>query len=193
MKNIALKYIELKSGYSDNGPAWIGQVSFSKTGRTVYFNGKAFYPIGAARISGNYVDIESGEEYWISGVKKDMKDRHWAGGGKIMIEKSILPEYLNLIRKKSLPKSGYELVEVIAGSPVERIYELENKPAEPEEFDANLHFKQPNELTIDELKYVIDELAEDEVNVKFNKARRFTKRKRLEFEAELEKRVRNVG
>ncbi|MFL9838337.1 hypothetical protein ABS768_12550 [Flavobacterium sp. ST-75] len=37
-----IKYIELKSGYSDNGPAWIGLVTFSKTGRTVYFNGKAF-------------------------------------------------------------------------------------------------------------------------------------------------------
>ena len=25
-----LKYIELKSGYSDDGPAWIGKVEFSK-------------------------------------------------------------------------------------------------------------------------------------------------------------------
>ncbi len=33
-----LRYIELKSGYSDNGPAWIGYVTPSKTGRTIYFN-----------------------------------------------------------------------------------------------------------------------------------------------------------
>lgn len=26
-------YIELKSGYSDDGPAWIGKVEFSKTGQ----------------------------------------------------------------------------------------------------------------------------------------------------------------
>jgi hypothetical protein len=32
-----LKYIELKSGYSnDDGPAWIGYVTPSKTGRTLY-------------------------------------------------------------------------------------------------------------------------------------------------------------
>jgi hypothetical protein len=37
-----LKYIELKPGYSDNGPAWIGKVEFSKSGKTVYFNGHAF-------------------------------------------------------------------------------------------------------------------------------------------------------
>jgi hypothetical protein len=35
-----LKYIELKSGHSDNGPAWIGYVTPSKTGRTLYFNGR---------------------------------------------------------------------------------------------------------------------------------------------------------
>jgi hypothetical protein len=36
-----LKYLELKSGYSDDGPAWIAKVGVSKSGRTVYFQGKA--------------------------------------------------------------------------------------------------------------------------------------------------------
>ncbi len=31
------KFIELKSGYSDNGPAWIAHVKQSKSRRTVYF------------------------------------------------------------------------------------------------------------------------------------------------------------
>jgi hypothetical protein len=35
-----LRYIELKSGHADNGPAWIGYVKYSQTGRTVYFNGR---------------------------------------------------------------------------------------------------------------------------------------------------------
>lgn len=30
-----LKYIELKSGYNDDGPAWIGYVEFSKFGKTI--------------------------------------------------------------------------------------------------------------------------------------------------------------
>ena len=36
-----LKYIELKSGYSDDGSAWIGKVMTSRTENTVYFNNKA--------------------------------------------------------------------------------------------------------------------------------------------------------
>jgi hypothetical protein len=36
-----IRYIELKSGYHDDGPAWIARVLVSKSGRTVYFNGKA--------------------------------------------------------------------------------------------------------------------------------------------------------
>lgn len=37
-----LMYIELKTGYSDDGPAWIGYVKTSKTKKTIYFNGHAF-------------------------------------------------------------------------------------------------------------------------------------------------------
>lgn len=58
-----LKYIELKSGFSDNGPAWIGLVSFSKSGKTIYFNGKAFQSLNGRGIGGNYFDLESGDEY----------------------------------------------------------------------------------------------------------------------------------
>lgn len=80
-----IKYIELKSGFSGNGPAWIGLASYSKSGKTVYFDGKAFQSLNGMGISGNYFDLESGDEYWISGVKKDMSDRQKFGGGKIYI------------------------------------------------------------------------------------------------------------
>lgn len=30
-------YVELKTGYNDNGPSWIGKATYSKTGRTIYF------------------------------------------------------------------------------------------------------------------------------------------------------------
>jgi len=36
-----IRYIELKTGYSDNGPAWIGEVKLSKSKNTIYFNDKA--------------------------------------------------------------------------------------------------------------------------------------------------------
>lgn len=32
-------YVELKTGYHDNGPARIGRARFSRTGRTIYYQG----------------------------------------------------------------------------------------------------------------------------------------------------------
>jgi len=92
-----LRYIELKSGYSGNGPAWIGYVTPSRTGRTLYFNGRALVKFkGQQRdgSGGNYADMETHESFWVSGVKKNGEDRHWAGSGKIVIEESAVPEYL---------------------------------------------------------------------------------------------------
>ena len=189
-----IKYLELKSGYSDNGPAWIGLVSFSKSGKTIYFNGKAFQSLNGVGTSSNFFDIESGDEYWISGVKKDMTDRHKFGSGKIFVEKRILSDYLKIVSKSELPQSDYELTDVETEKPIERINELENEKYETAEFGADLHFREPNELSNAEIEFVIAELIEDEKSAKFNKGRRFTKKKRLEFEAELEKReIKNVG
>ena len=38
---MVLRYIELKTGYNDDGPAWIAHVELSRSMRTVYFNGRA--------------------------------------------------------------------------------------------------------------------------------------------------------
>ena len=65
-----LRYIELKSGHSDNGPAWIAYVEQSKTGRTLYFNGRGLMKLKGQRRGaggGNYVDMESSESFWVSG------------------------------------------------------------------------------------------------------------------------------
>ena len=189
-----IKYIELKSGFSDNGYAWIGLVSFSKSGKTIYFDGKAFQSLNGMGINGNYFEIESGDEYWISGVKKDMTDRHKFGGGKIFVEKRISSDYLKIVGKSELPQSDYELIEVETEKPIERINELENEKYETVKFGADLHFREPNELSNAEIEFVIAELIEDEKSAKFNKGRRMTKKKRLEFEAELENReIKNVG
>lgn len=183
-----LKYIELKSGFANYGNAWIGLVSFSKSGKTIYFDGKAFRSLNGMGISGNYFDLETGEEYWISGVKKDMTDRHKFGGGKIYVEKRVLNKYLNIIGKAELPKADYMLTEVETEKPIKRINQLENTKNETTEFGTDLYFKQPNELKINEIEYLITELAADEKNATFNKARRSFKQKRIELVAELEKR-----
>lgn len=187
-----LKYLELVNGFSHDGPAWIGLVSFSKSGKTVYFDGKAFQRVGSDKTAGNFYDIESGDEYWISGVKKNMSDRHKFGGGKIFVEKRILNEYLQTIGKSELPKTNFELTNVNIEIPIERINEIENEKYETSEFGSDLHFRELNELSIAEVEFVIAELIEDEKSAKFNKGRRSVKRKRLEFEAELEKRVEKI-
>ncbi|WP_207759805.1 hypothetical protein [Flavobacterium cyanobacteriorum] len=122
-----IKYIELKSGYSGNGPAWIGLVSFSKTGNTLYFNDKAFKSSKGSGISGNYYDIETGEEYWISGVKKDMTDRHWAGGGTIVVERRILEDYLQLVGKGELDNKKYKITDVDTATAALRVNASENE------------------------------------------------------------------
>lgn len=120
-----MKYIEQKTGFSDNGPVWIGLVRFSKTGSTIYFNGKAFRK--GSGISGNHFDIETGDEYWISGVKKNMKDRHSAGGGTIYIEHRVLEDYLQLVEKTHLDNHKYEIIDSIAETTPQHFYEFENE------------------------------------------------------------------
>ncbi len=92
-----IMYIEHKTNQNDKGEAWIGKAEFSKTGQTVYFNNQAFKKLKSGGISGNHYDLETGDEYWISGVKKNGYDRHWAGSGKIKIDKKIIDEYLSMV------------------------------------------------------------------------------------------------
>ena len=185
-----IKYIELKSGFSDDGPAWIGLVEFSKTGRTLYFDDKAFQSLGGNGVGSNFFDIETGDEYWISGIKKNQQDRHWAGNGLIYIDNRIVNDYKKIINVDYLDSKKYKVVDVIEKSPIERINELENESQEKSSSLSvhDLSFKQPNELKVEELKLVINYLIDQETTVRFNKARRSFKSSRLNFEDELEKR-----
>ena len=94
-------YIELTTGYDNNGPARIGRVSFSKTGKTLYYGDKVFERIKRGGVQGNHRDVETGEEYWISGIKKNREDRHWAGGGPVEIDDDVREEYLRMVKKPS--------------------------------------------------------------------------------------------
>ena len=119
-----IRYIELKTGYNDDGPAWIGKVKISRSGNTVYFNDHAFRKQSGIR--GNYIDIESGDEYWISGIKKNGEDRHWAGKWKIIIDAKIIPEYLETVGEKELNKTKFIVKDMADVFTVERIHMLLN-------------------------------------------------------------------
>jgi hypothetical protein len=90
-----IMYVELKSDQSDRGPAWIGRVRTSKTGSTIYYRGRTLRRYQG--VSGNHVDVRTGEEFWVSGIKKDGTDRHSVGGGPVEIDEDVFDEYLGMV------------------------------------------------------------------------------------------------
>jgi hypothetical protein len=103
-----IMYVELKThsgGHDDRGPARIGRVTFSKTGRTIYYQGKQLQR-RARLFCGNYQDVETGDEYWISGPKKDGGDRYsWAQRTPVEIDEDAREEYWTTIRNQPERKS----------------------------------------------------------------------------------------
>lgn len=94
-----IMYLEDKSeGLS--GPARIGRVSFSKTGGTLHYGGREFQSLRGKGIKGNYIDVETGDEVWISGPKKDGCDS--LDGGVVEIDEDIREEYW--LRIRGLPE-----------------------------------------------------------------------------------------
>jgi hypothetical protein len=92
-------YLELKEGRDDLGPARIGRVTFSKTGRTVYYGGRTLKRLRRGGIAGNHQDADTGEEWWISGPKRDGADRLVYGGrAPVEIDEDVRVEYWTRIR-----------------------------------------------------------------------------------------------
>src|SRR3982751_6657561 len=96
-----LMYVENKAGLVDGASARIGWVSFSKTGRSLYYRGLELSRIKGGGISGNYLHGESGDEYWVSGVKRRGSNIHRAGGRvKVVVDDDATQE-LDSLRSKA--------------------------------------------------------------------------------------------
>jgi hypothetical protein len=91
-----IMYIECK-GNEISGPARIGRVTFSKSGKSLYYQGRRFHTLSGSGFKANYYDCETGEHYWISGCKKRGGDRLYAG--IIEIDEDMREEYWNEIRR----------------------------------------------------------------------------------------------
>ncbi len=126
-------YVELKNGRADRGPARIGLGEYSKAGKTIYFNDQAFQSCKGSGIGANFHDLESGDEYWISGIKREGGDCHWAGGGMISVDRDALPEYLSMRGFDELDARHYQLFSVHCGNVKERIQALENQIAQQDD------------------------------------------------------------
>ena len=115
-----IMYIEQKTGESR---AFIGRVTFSKSGRTIYYRDMAFMAVGDGNY-GNYygcnkedylTNQNSGEckqlpyeAYWISGPKRNGQDRLYANP-VVHIDEDVRMEYWTLIRRmpSHCPKRSY--------------------------------------------------------------------------------------
>ncbi len=71
-----LMYLENKDGAIDGVPVRIGWMTFSRSGRSVRYRGRVPPPVGGRGLRGNYIDEASGEEFWISGVKRRGSNVH---------------------------------------------------------------------------------------------------------------------
>jgi hypothetical protein len=92
-------YIESKAG-SLTGEARIGRVTFSQTGCTVYYRGKRFQSLKGKGFKSNYYDVDTGEDYWISGPKRKGGDRLYADRTPVEIDEDVREEYWREIRRQ---------------------------------------------------------------------------------------------
>lgn len=90
-------YIEYK-GDGLTGDARIGRVTFSKTMKSLRYDGKLFKSLNGDGFKSNFFDDETGEKYWISGCSKDGSDRLYNERTPIFIDEDVQEEYWKEIR-----------------------------------------------------------------------------------------------
>ena len=92
----------------------------------MYFDGKALKRIARGGISGNHEDIETGDEYWVSGVKKRGLNHHAAGGGKVLVEAVAIAAFLDHIGASELDSANFQITQDIQPTDDAKFAELEN-------------------------------------------------------------------
>ncbi|HUK87780.1 MAG TPA: hypothetical protein VLT85_08960 [Terriglobales bacterium] len=88
-------YIERKEDVT-GGPARIGRVKFSQSGRSLYYRNLTLQKSKGGK-KWNCFDVESGDAYWVSGCKKNGGDRLYCG--PVEIDDDVREEYWVGIRK----------------------------------------------------------------------------------------------
>lgn len=92
-----IMYIEDKSE-GLNGPARIGRVYFSKSGKSLYYQGRVFQTLKGSGFKANYFEIDSGDHFWISGPRQDQNDRLYGGFKDVEIDEGVREDYLQYLK-----------------------------------------------------------------------------------------------
>jgi hypothetical protein len=86
--------------------ARIGRVTFNRTGRTLSYKGQSFQSLKGQGFKANYRETETGEQYWISGPRRDGLDRLYGKSALVVeIDADVREEYWTEIRKQPEHKS----------------------------------------------------------------------------------------
>jgi hypothetical protein len=102
-------YIENKSAQPPGqrgirGPACIGRITFSKSGKSLHYRGKTLQSLKGSGFKANYFDVETLEHYWISGPKRNGADGLY-GSRPTPIDEDVREEYWVVIRKQPARKN----------------------------------------------------------------------------------------
>jgi hypothetical protein len=73
-------------------------VTFSRTGATLHYKDRSFQSLKGTGFKANYFEIESGEQYWISGPRRDGTDRLYKSDWAVEIDEDVREEYWTEIR-----------------------------------------------------------------------------------------------
>jgi hypothetical protein len=97
--NSRIMYLECKAG-GLIGDARIGRVTFSRTRGTIYYGGQTFKSLKGAGFKSNYCCVETGQNYWISGPRRDGQDRLYGERLPVLIDADVRDEYWEKIRRQ---------------------------------------------------------------------------------------------
>lgn len=71
-------FVQLKTGHDiDQGPAWISVVRFNRTWKSARWHGKTLRR-ASGMFDANFFDVETDEEYWLSGPHRDRRDTRYS-------------------------------------------------------------------------------------------------------------------
>jgi hypothetical protein len=95
-----IMYVEDKSA-GLNGPAWIGRVTFSKSGSSLTYRGRTFQRLGGAGFKANYFDVETGDHFWISGPRQNGRDRLYPqSSAPVQVDDDVADAYWASVRRQ---------------------------------------------------------------------------------------------
>lgn len=99
-------FVQLKTGYdTDRGPSWIAMVRFTRSWRTAHFHGLTLHRVTGTRranVDSNFYDVDSDDEYWVSGPKRDRTDGRYSAQQPI-VEDDVTALYEAFLDGAPLP------------------------------------------------------------------------------------------